>query len=400
MYCQQCGNQIPDNVRFCNNCGAPTGAAQTPGISQAQQMAPAAPKKSKVPIVIAAVAAVALIAGIGVFALTRGSGAEVEEAAINIAVEADGLDGEGSPVPVCVKGRTAEGDKVDQELFATTDEPASVNLEPGEYKVSVPASPIAAGGEMYDVPDDVAVVSVDKKGGISYDTEDADGESAISGVENEMNVRLIEADPDGVRDDELDAALEWAQKAVDEGLLSEGQLEDLKMAAMYWTHRAADSKPAAEEAPEPEAEEKTEPEKTVEPEPAESGLDDEAMIKVASDFCWSFFSQWSLDESGTMTIVEGDPWMAYIEPGSNASWAFDFEGPLYLGAAPNADSVELTTEGQPDNVVKATVRFWATQSMVSADQWAQMQADGPDNTITVYLTIGESGLITDIATEW
>ncbi|WP_418742245.1 zinc-ribbon domain-containing protein, partial [Enorma massiliensis] len=48
MFCTQCGNQLPDDSRFCSRCGAPVGAptfASNQAVSATPQTpsAPAAP---------------------------------------------------------------------------------------------------------------------------------------------------------------------------------------------------------------------------------------------------------------------------------------------------------------------------------------------------------------------
>lgn len=92
MFCQKCGQQVPDGSTFCTHCGAslvggsvptPTGAAPTsaptagPGLTQSMPPVAPAPQKpkSKAPVIIAvACAAVVLIGGGTVFALTMLNG--------------------------------------------------------------------------------------------------------------------------------------------------------------------------------------------------------------------------------------------------------------------------------------------------------------------------------------
>lgn len=84
MFCQKCGQQVPDGSTFCTHCGAslaggsvptPTGAGPSSAPGLTQSMPPVAPapqkSKSKAPVIIAvACAAVVLIGGGTVFALT------------------------------------------------------------------------------------------------------------------------------------------------------------------------------------------------------------------------------------------------------------------------------------------------------------------------------------------
>ncbi len=44
MFCEKCGNQIPDNATFCEKCGAPTNATPGAGPYAAPPPRPAAPQ--------------------------------------------------------------------------------------------------------------------------------------------------------------------------------------------------------------------------------------------------------------------------------------------------------------------------------------------------------------------
>ena len=102
MFCQKCGQQVPDGSTFCTHCGAslaggpaPTPAAAAPtsaptaGPGLTQSMPPVAPApqkpKSKAPIVIAlACAAVVLLGGGTVFALTVLNGSKGSDTQISV----------------------------------------------------------------------------------------------------------------------------------------------------------------------------------------------------------------------------------------------------------------------------------------------------------------------------
>ena len=102
MFCQKCGQQVPDGSTFCTHCGAsltggsvptPAGAAPTsaptagPGLTQSMPPVAPAPQKpkSKAPIVIAvACAAVVLIGGGTVFALTMLNGPKSSDTQISV----------------------------------------------------------------------------------------------------------------------------------------------------------------------------------------------------------------------------------------------------------------------------------------------------------------------------
>ena len=90
MFCQKCGQQVPDGSTFCTHCGAslaggsvptPTGAGPSSAPGLTQSMPPVAPvpqkPKSKAPVIIAvACAAAVLIGGGTVFALTMLNGSK------------------------------------------------------------------------------------------------------------------------------------------------------------------------------------------------------------------------------------------------------------------------------------------------------------------------------------
>lgn len=99
MFCQKCGQQVPDDgSTFCTHCGAslaggsvptPAGAGPSSAPGLTQSMPPVAPApqkpKSKAPIVIAvACAAVVLIGGGTVFALTMLNGSKSSDTQISV----------------------------------------------------------------------------------------------------------------------------------------------------------------------------------------------------------------------------------------------------------------------------------------------------------------------------
>lgn len=98
MFCQKCGQQVPDGSTFCTHCGAslaggsaptPTGAGSSPAPGLTQSMPPVAPApqkpKSKAPVIIAvACAAVVLLGGGTVFALTVLNGSKSSGTQISV----------------------------------------------------------------------------------------------------------------------------------------------------------------------------------------------------------------------------------------------------------------------------------------------------------------------------
>ena len=68
MFCTNCGNQLPDNVKFCTRCGAKTELQEAAPAEPAVQTIPG--KSSKLPVIIAIIITVILF-GVGIFAVTR-----------------------------------------------------------------------------------------------------------------------------------------------------------------------------------------------------------------------------------------------------------------------------------------------------------------------------------------
>ena len=98
MFCQKCGQQVPDGSTFCTHCGASlaggsapasagTGPSSAPGLTQSMPPVAPAPQKpkSKAPVIIAvACAAVVLLGGGTVFALTMLNGSKSSDTQISV----------------------------------------------------------------------------------------------------------------------------------------------------------------------------------------------------------------------------------------------------------------------------------------------------------------------------
>ena len=110
MFCQKCGQQVPDGSMFCTHCGAslaggsvptPTGAGPSSAPGLTQSMPPVAPApqkpKSKAPVIIAvACAAVVLLGGGTVFALTMLNGSKSSDTQISV-IDTGSSDEKDSP---------------------------------------------------------------------------------------------------------------------------------------------------------------------------------------------------------------------------------------------------------------------------------------------------------------
>lgn len=109
MFCQKCGQQVPDGSMFCTHCGTslaggsvPTsmgaGPSSAPGLTQSMPPVAPAPQKpkSKAPIVIAvACAAVVLLGGGTVFALAMLNGSKSSDTQISV-IDTGSSDEKGS----------------------------------------------------------------------------------------------------------------------------------------------------------------------------------------------------------------------------------------------------------------------------------------------------------------
>ena len=162
MFCTNCGKQIPDNSRFCENCGAVTGSGQQapppqyqqappPQYQQApppyQQMPPqyqSAPPAKKGPgpllLVIAGIVLVLAVAGAGFF-LLGGDGKDEDKKA--------------SAKQETTKDEGKKEEKPEKTREETREETAGTREEPSAEDVSEPFAETAAetaGDVLADIP--------------------------------------------------------------------------------------------------------------------------------------------------------------------------------------------------------------------------------------------------------
>lgn len=157
-------------------------------------------------LMVAGAVAVALVAGGAGYAAWNGY--RQEQAAIaaanahtmmsvQIGVHAAGLDcSTGSKIPVQVSGQDSDGSSVSETLYVD-EHGRGIKLLPGDYTLSIAASPIAADGTIYTVPTTKAQVTVKSDG------QDLSAQATF---------KLKVPSADTVTDDQIDAAAKYAEE--------------------------------------------------------------------------------------------------------------------------------------------------------------------------------------------
>lgn len=188
-------------------------------------------------LMVAGVVAVALVAGGAGYAAWNGYQQEQAAAvaanahtmmSVQIGVHAAGLDcSTGSKIPVQVSGQDSDGSSVSETLYVD-EHGRGVKLLPGDYTLSIAASPIAADGTIYTVPTTKAQVA------IKSDGQDLSAQATF---------KLEVPSADTVTDDQIDAAAKYAEEG---GVSSAAVAKVLQQAAITRRDAAANAVSASE----------------------------------------------------------------------------------------------------------------------------------------------------------
>ena len=183
-------------------------------------------------LMIAGVVAIALVAGGAGYAAWNGY--RQEQAAtvaanahtmmsVRIGVRAAGLDcSTGSKIPVQVSGQDSDGSSVSETLYVD-EHGRGIKLLPGDYTLTIAASPIAADGTIYTVPTTKAQVT------IKSDGQDLSAQATF---------KLKVPSADTVTDDQIDAAAKHAEEG---GTSSAAAAKVLQQAAITRRDAAANA---------------------------------------------------------------------------------------------------------------------------------------------------------------
>lgn len=188
-------------------------------------------------LVVAGAVAVALVAGGAGYAAWNGYQQEQDAAvaasahtmmSVQIGVHAAGLDcSTGSKIPVQVSGQDSDGSSVSETLYVD-EHGRGIKLLPGDYTLSIAASPIAADGTIYTVPTTKAQVTIK-----------SDGQNLSA----QATFKLKVPSADTVTDDQIDAAAKYAEEG---GASSAAAAKILQQAAITRRDAAANAVSASE----------------------------------------------------------------------------------------------------------------------------------------------------------
>ncbi len=142
---------------------------------------------------------------------TEKSAAVTNKVQVVLPVAAEGLNENGSRIPVHVSGTDANKASVDVNAFVD-GAGAGLELLPGTYEARIVASPISEEGVLYEVPDGVLTVTVNADGKVSV---------APEGV----NLTLTALAAGDVTDETLEIARTWIEKDPQKSQLANSLVE-------------------------------------------------------------------------------------------------------------------------------------------------------------------------------
>ena len=157
---------------------------------------------------------------------------------VPLVVNAEGLDTrKGTKITIHATGKDSSGNSVDSVFHAGSDS-SDIALRPGDYRLAIEASPIAADGTIYDTKGASTKVSIDKDGKVN--------------VKKEITIKPVPAE------EVTDAQIDAAYKAAKDSGISLSKLDKLKEKAQKRRDDAVAAKKAEEEKKTDEANKSTE----------------------------------------------------------------------------------------------------------------------------------------------
>lgn len=226
MLCPKCGSNLEDDAQFCGVCGepiipqqqipsTPVAFASTQSYTKMPQTeAPAIPQESnnkRLIIITAAVISVIVIASIA-FSLVFTAFKNREQMTprpIQVFIEAQGYSDQCTKIPVTVVGTDSAGTSVDTVGFIDGSG-NGLEVAPGIYELSFPASPLTPDGILYEPPSDKAQFTIDKDSSSTVPVSVFDDDPAV------FKKMTAETETDSMIDDAYEYAImddEQIQKA-------------------------------------------------------------------------------------------------------------------------------------------------------------------------------------------
>ena len=311
MYCPNCGNKLPEDARFCPECGKPISMQPATHTNPAQRPAPAQPSSASQPnheeqtyqmppavetpyvpgsqrasyqgpvppaqnrsnnglvvgviiavIVLMLITAVATVSCAalsigGSMGITPSIGSSVHTMHDVTFVTNDfgDYDQNSSRIPVQITGTDVDGNKVDKTIFLAHSG-VDTQLAEGTYEARVLGSPIASNGTIYDYPSRAIKFKISNL---------APNEAYV--LPSSKSFKFSAIDPEDMTDEKVNDALSWARKdeesGVDVGKLEEA-IKKRRESAKSPKNEEAKPEGEGEATPEDSAEQQEQPEQPTE----------------------------------------------------------------------------------------------------------------------------------------